>query len=153
MPNVRMALKRNYLQSRGSKFIAAIDEEIRIKRVKILRIHASGDFYDLAYLRKWQAIARLNPTVRFYAYTKMVRMVQAETLPHNLVVIFSYGGKEDSFIKPTDRHSQVFATKADMKKAKYKDTTTNDINAIGKSKKIGLVYHGAKSKQFDSINP
>jgi hypothetical protein len=151
MPNVRMALKRNYLATKCNSFVDKIDSEIRDKKVKTLRIHASGDFYNKDYLLKWLRIARLNPHVKFYAYTKMVSLVKSFLLPSNLTIIFSYGGKEDYLIKATDRHSRVFPSWESMKKAKYSDTTTNDINALGKNKRVGLVYHGAKTKAFLTI--
>ena len=151
MPNVREALKRNYLETRGSQFASKMHAEIQKKKPKMIRIHASGDFYNRDYAIKWINIALINPKVRFYAYTKMVSLFKTLILPSNFTVIYSYGGKQDSLIKANDRHSKVFPSFADMTKAKYKDTTTNDINAIGRNKKIGLVYHGAKSKQFDSI--
>ena len=39
-------------------------------RLRAVRVHESGDFYSVAYIKKWAAIARALPAVRFYAYTK-----------------------------------------------------------------------------------
>jgi hypothetical protein len=53
-------------------------------------------------------------------------------------------------ISDHDRHARVFQNRADMIAAGYQDTTTNDINAMGDNPKIGLVYHGAKSKAWNT---
>lgn len=36
----------------------------------IVRVHESGDFYSLDYMRKWFKVARLFPDLTFYAFTK-----------------------------------------------------------------------------------
>lgn len=156
MPSVKEALRRNYEATKNyPKFIKAMDAEIKKKKPKIIRIHASGDFYSVGYFNSWICIAAMNPKVRFYAYTKMVGMVKATlSIPKNLTLVFSYGGTEDHLINPlTDRHSHVFSSFEEMEAEGYKDTTTNDINALGRSKKIGLVYHGAKKRSFDTVWP
>jgi hypothetical protein len=49
-----------------------ITVEIQKKRnKKAIRIHESGDFYSRKYLELWLEIARENPTVKFYGYTKV----------------------------------------------------------------------------------
>lgn len=55
------------------------------------RIHESGDFYSLEYLKKWIEIARACPTVNFLAYTKAVRLVELvkDEFPSNFVIRYS----------------------------------------------------------------
>lgn len=38
--------------------------------VKVLRIHVSGDFYDVDYVRRWIAICSACPHTQFFAYTR-----------------------------------------------------------------------------------
>lgn len=113
------------------------------------RVHDIGDFYSLAYWLKWEVIIRAFPKVQFYAYTKnipmMKRLEREGKLPENFTIIYSFGGKYDFLIdKEKDRHSMVFPTLAALKKAGYIDASNDDLKALGKNKKIGLVYHGAK---------
>jgi hypothetical protein len=153
MPSVKKAQEeRLALSQRGMIFAVEISEEIKRRGVKTLRIHDSGDFYSKRYLDSWLAVIQMNPSVRFYAYTKMIPLFRGLTLPSNFTVIFSYGGKFDSMIKPeTDRHSAVFPSLSALKAAGYADTTTYDHNAFGANHRVGLVYHGAKSKAWEAV--
>ena len=51
-------------------FERAVNAQIRADKVKIIRIHASGDFFSLAYALAWRRIAENNPAVLFWTYTK-----------------------------------------------------------------------------------
>ena len=48
----------------------AINAQIRADNIKIIRIHASGDFFSREYAEMWKRIAANNPAVRFWTYTK-----------------------------------------------------------------------------------
>jgi hypothetical protein len=113
------------------------------------RVHDIGDYYSLAYWLKWDAIIRSFPSVTFYSYTKNIpmfkRLEREGKLPTNFIVIYSLGGKYDFLIdQVNDRHSRVFETVNDLRRAGYIDASSDDLKAIGKTKKVGLVYHGAK---------
>jgi hypothetical protein len=132
-------------------FIDAIDAEIKRRKVTRLRIHDSGDFFNAQYTSMWLTIARNNPHVKFYAYTKMVSFFKARAalLPANFHVIYSEGGTQDKKInQETDRHSRVFATVKELKKAKYSDAHERDYPALAGKLRVGLVYHGAPSRQW-----
>lgn len=135
--------------SQQANFPELVQKEINSKRrITHVRIHDSGDFYSASYLSKWMKIARDNPNIVFYCYTKEVEMFKkyAKFLPSNFVYIFSYGGKQDYLIDPKkDRHSKVFSDKVGVD---YVDATNDDLLAIGQNKMIGLVYHGYKSKNW-----
>lgn len=151
--NVAQAYENRLALTRSPEFVSTIVNELkRRKSIKTVRIHDSGDFYSREYLDNWLKIINSLSHVKFYAYTKMLPLFQGLTLPPNFTVIYSFGGKFDSQIDTNkDRHSKVFATVKEMKQAKYVDTTTRDINAIGKNNRIGLVYHGSKGKEFKAV--
>lgn len=148
MPNVLAAQQARLDLSRNEQFVAVMNAEIKRRDIKRLRIHDSGDFYSRQYLNAWLAIISMNEQTLFYAYTKMIPLFSGVTLPKNFIVIFSEGGRWDNQIKPTDRHSRVFWTVAELKRAKYADAHKFDHNAFGKNHRIGLVYHGAESKRW-----
>jgi hypothetical protein len=145
-----------------STFVEEIQAEIDRIRVRVgeqvaIRIHDSGDFYSEPYTKKWLEIASNNPSVYFYAYTKMIPLFRRlETrgvkLPPNLRVIFSEGGKADHLINPTcDHHSRVFLNINAMGQEGYTDASSDDaVAAFSDSKRIGLVYHGPKSRTWTS---
>lgn len=150
--NVAKVFESRLKLSLSPNFIKIIDDEIKRRKIKRLRIHDSGDFYSKKYLEDWLKIMRANPNTVFYAYTKAVSMIkeyQADgLLPTNFVVIFSFGGTEDKLInKDKDRHSWVFSSVEALNQAGYSDAHLDDAVALGQNHKIGLVYHGTKSFQ------
>ena len=149
MPNVKAAQERRLALALSDNFVSVISAEIQARKVHKLRVHDSGDFFSLKYLQAWAEIAAQNPKTLFYAYTKMLPLLSMITLPGNFVVIKSAGGKWDNLIdQKTDRHSRVFTSQKELKAAGYADVTKLDSRAYGKNPKIGLVYHGPKSKAF-----
>lgn len=48
----------------------AIMAQIEADKIKFVRIHASGDFFNMDYAAMWQRIARAFPSVIFWTYTK-----------------------------------------------------------------------------------
>jgi len=71
---------KNLRASRGPGFARWMRGFLRENYVRILRIHVSGDFYSVAYIKKWIAIISGMPDVQFFAYTRSWR--DAEMLPH-----------------------------------------------------------------------
>ena len=119
----------------------------------VVRIHDSGDFYSLEYTLKWFDIMLKLPEVKFYAYTKMVPLFnllrKQGKLPNNFRIIYSEGGLADKLIKDTDFHARVFNSETELINAGYANAMDDDLIAgLGDHNKIGLVYHGAKSKTW-----
>jgi hypothetical protein len=146
--NVERALTKRYEASKEDNFIETITDELaKVKKDKqtYVRIHDSGDFYSPAYFAKWLEIARLNPTVRFYAYTKSHSFIRGIQLPENMDLIFSLGSKNDELInQDTERHSKIFYSVDEMAAAGYTDSSYLDIVAtkwVTENKKIGLLIH------------
>jgi hypothetical protein len=73
-PTVQAALQRNWQASRERFFAELMIHEIGWRKPRLVRIHSSGDFYDLGYIRQWGRIVRSCPTTRFYAYTRSWRL-------------------------------------------------------------------------------
>ena len=110
---------------------------------KAVRIHDAGDFFDVAYLRRWFHIARQNMDVLHYAYTKEVTMLRelAGEAPPNFRVVFSFGGTEDHLIdRDRDRHADVFPDDATLQAAGYFNQEANDLLAVtAPTTRIGIV--------------
>lgn len=65
------------------------------KGVKIVRIHASGDFYSRKYFMAWVKVAQARTDVQFFGYTKVLPYVKYAK-PDNFCLQYSFGGKMDS---------------------------------------------------------
>jgi hypothetical protein len=146
--NVERALTKRYEASKEENFVQTITDELaKVKKDKqtYVRIHDSGDFYSPAYFAKWLEIARLNPTVRFYAYTKSHSFIRGIELPENIDLIFSLGSKNDELINvENERHSKIFYSVEEMASAGYSDASYLDILATKwhtPNHKIGLIIH------------
>jgi hypothetical protein len=147
--NVERALTKRYEASKEADFVQRINTELaKVKTGKqiYVRIHDSGDFYSPAYFAKWLEIARLNPSVRFYAYTKSHSFIRGNfAIPENMDLIYSLGSTRDELInQETERHSKIFQSADEMSAAGYSDSSYLDINAtkwVTENKKIGLLIH------------
>lgn len=147
--NVSQAFEARLALSRSPRFVETIDAEIKRRKIKRLRIHDSGDFYSGKYRDDWFAIMRANPGTLFYAYTKAIPLFRTVQRPANFTLIFSEGGKLDKLINQTEmRHSRVFSSVDALKQAGYADASKDDSQATGPNHKIGLIYHGHKSRAW-----
>ena len=123
------------------------------EKVRILRVHDSGDFYSPQYLAMWCAIAEKLPHVKFYAYTKQIILVKLfrrmGAIPKNLNIVQSLGGKFDHLIDESFPHAKIFHNIDELLAAGYVDTTESDLPASDSANiKIGLVIHGSKKAKF-----
>jgi hypothetical protein len=107
-----------------------------------VRIHDSGDFFSRDYLAGWQEIAKRNPHILFYAYTKEVAMVKDADLnpDSNLLICYSMGGRQDDLIdRDRDRHADVFPDEDAVTAAGYFSQHASDLLAVlAPSNKIGI---------------
>lgn len=149
MPAVENALSNRYDASKEENFVSRITTELaKVKPGKqvYIRVHDSGDFYSPAYFAKWMEIARLNPGVRFYAYTKSHSFIRNKfAIPENFDLIYSLDSKNDELInQETERHSKIFYSMEEMSAAGYTDASYLDLNAtkwFTGNNKIGLLIH------------
>ena len=63
---IRNVMARDYMEWTEN----AISAQIEADNVRFIRIHASGDFFSVAYAEMWKRIAINNPGVTFWTYTK-----------------------------------------------------------------------------------
>ena len=107
-----------------------------------VRIHDSGDFFSREYLDGWREIARRNPHILFYAYTKEVAMVKDAALnpASNFLICYSMGGRQDHLIdRDTDRHADVFPDEQAITDAGYFSQHASDLLAVlAPSHRIGI---------------
>ena len=66
-----------------------INRQINEKKIKYVRIHSSGDFFSYEYFLMWCRIAKANPDVRFFTYTK-TGLYGDKNIPKNFNIKYSY---------------------------------------------------------------
>lgn len=74
--------------------MAQVLENSLPKNVEIVRIHASGDFFNGTYFRAWLKVIENHPSIFFYAYTKVYPLLKKD-IPDNFHLVYSFGGKWD----------------------------------------------------------
>ena len=96
-------------------------------KAKAVRIHSSGDFFNQAYFDHWLEIARTNPGVEFWAYTKSLPywINRLDSIPGNLILTASYGGKHDHLIEHYGLKN-VIVYKNPKEVPKHRPIDTND---------------------------
>ncbi|MCL5733176.1 MAG: hypothetical protein M1334_00735 [Patescibacteria group bacterium] len=70
LPSVIEAAKNRYQISKIDNFADLAVEEIKKRKIKLVRVHSSGDFYSKEYIGKWIAIASQCPEALFRTTTK-----------------------------------------------------------------------------------
>ena len=149
IPAVQAKHEQNYNYSKQDNFAELIQNEIDSKRKKIthIRIHSGGDFYNKKYLFKWLEIAKNNPDIIFYCYTKSIPLfkknIKLIDSINNFKYCYSLGGKFDFMIdKIKDNFSKVFQTGEQLLKEGFINASDNDFISFNESNnKIGLIYH------------
>ena len=118
------------------------------RRVNLIRVHVSGDFFNLAYLRGWYEFARRNPSVQLYAYTKSLRFVVAtlNECPNNFRIIASRGGRSDELIDQHGlREARVVYSEAEAEALGLEIDHDDSLAAFG-SDSFALLIHGTQAK-------
>lgn len=112
--------------------------KLRGKKKLVIRIHSVGDFGfegrdRVEYFDTWVKIARANPNVIFYTYTKCVGMVKEYkrkySIPENLSITYSWGGTQDELIEKDDKQAKVIM-KGEKIEEGWVDATDNDMIPI-----------------------
>jgi hypothetical protein len=155
---VKDAQERRLQASKQDNFVDVMCQELIKLRVGAVRVHDSGDYYEESYLDKWIEIAKKNPSIIFYSYTKSIDFFKSDVntwkkiLPSNMVITFSYGGKHDNLInRKTDKHALVFQSLEQLLEHGYENTSDYDDNAYKADVKlVGLI--AKKSRKKDGWN-
>jgi len=118
----------------------------RKKNTKLVRIHESGDFFSGVYLDAWIAVARINPDLKFYCYSKNLPLFLDANLPDNFFMTASYGGKFDHYIDAGvfPRYSKVVHTDEEAE-AIGLEVDHDDSHCFGDSP-FALLVHSTQPK-------
>jgi hypothetical protein len=112
MPRLKSTYAQNREVTQGDTFIDTMIGHIQqaTRKVKVFRIHVSGDFYSATYTRKWIAIVQALPDVQFYAYTRSWRVASIRpTLEelHALPNIQLFASMDVTIIEPAPEARRV----------------------------------------------
>jgi hypothetical protein len=127
----------------------SIDHHEQKHKIKGIRIHASGDFFDQPYFDAWLNVAKNRQDLLFYAYTKSLPYWQERKaeLPPNLRFIASKGGKADHIIDKEGFRQAVIVQNQGEAKDKQLNIDLNDFLAAFGDSDFALLLHGTQGKE------
>ena len=116
------------------------------KNITKVRIHESGDFFNIIYLKAWLNVAKLNKDIKFYCYSKSLDFFLEVLLPNNFFMVASYGSSFDYLIDQGyfPKYSKVVFSKDEAKKVNL-DIDKDDSLCFG-NKAFALLLHGMQEK-------
>lgn len=118
------------------------------KNTGIVRIHVAADFATQAYFDTWLAVAAACPSVRFYAYTKMLPLwvKRLHNIPHNLSLTASVGGKFDDLIGRYNlKYARVVYSENEAQELGL-PIDHDDSLALDSKESFALLIHGVMPK-------
>ena len=126
------------------------------KNINKVRIHSSGDFFNGEYLRAWFAVARLNPQLKFYCYSKSLHLFGTNiSIPDNFFLTASMGGLRDDLIHKGffKRYAIVVNSEAEAIKKGIEHTgkpyeIDKDDSHCFKPEPFALLIHGTQKKGY-----
>jgi len=74
MPSVNDGVEQNYRASKRANFARKVIQQIRKEKIRLVRWHPAGDFYDEEYIQKWIRIVSRCGATQFYGYTRAWRV-------------------------------------------------------------------------------
>jgi len=96
--------RRNYRAVRRGGWEDRMINELESGKIKILRLHSSGDFFSWSYYRNWINIMTHLSDVKFFAYSKQASFVKwiIDKPMNNFHMVYSHGGLQDEYAKEYD---------------------------------------------------
>lgn len=148
-PSVRAMRWDNYTQIKESNDVAGLILKSIPARVKVIRVHSSGDFFNKAYFMAWVKVANARPDITIFGYTKVIQYVSAEK-PANFKLVYSMGGKMDS-IRTTEPACHVVKSEINPPAPiACKVSPADDFNRILAGESFSLLLHGTQPARVAS---
>ena len=146
-PQVRAARHWNFELLRGEteeEMFHRIQASIP-KKAKIVRIHVSGDFFNQRYFNAWARVARSNPSILFYAYTKSLKYwIDGDETPSNLKLTASWDNSNSFVIEMKNlKYARVVFSEEEAAKLGL-EIDHDDSHAYGGDESFALLIHGTQ---------
>lgn len=135
------ALRRLTLDGMVALILSSIPKE-----TKIVRIHASGDFFSRKYFNAWVKVAQIRTDIQFFGYTKVLPYVNSPK-PDNFRLVYSYGGKMDSKVTCEPVAYVVKNVAEAIERGLHPacvDSPADDFNLIMSGRTFALSLHGTQ---------
>jgi len=160
LPNVRKSRQENLATLRGKSTPQIVELILSAipKNAKIIRLHVSGDFFSLGYLKAWLIVASRRPDLKIYCYTKSLHFIQSVSynqlnpllgrgqLTTNFRVTASRGGKFDHLIEVLGLREAKVVYSEDEANNLGLSIDHDDSHAAQLGGSFALIIHGTQPK-------
>ena len=149
--NSRNAGWENFDQLRQAKTVDAMLALLEAglpKNADVVRLGVNGDMFNQNYFDACLELARRNPNVSFYAYTKSLGywVARLGQIPANLNLNASHGGKLDNLIQEYGLKSAVVVFHPSEAEALGLEIDHDETHALFGSESFALLIHGQQPK-------
>ena len=150
-PTVRRQREHNTNLLKGKTFdemVETISNSLPI-HAKYIRVHIGGDFFNQTYFDAWMEIARRNPSIVFYSYTKSLSfwVARLDKIPSNYRLTASKGGRQDELIEKHDLRSAEVVFSESEANIRGLEIDHDDSHAYSEDpKSFALLIHGTQPK-------
>jgi len=129
---------------------ASINAKDRNHKIDLVRIHESGDYWSELYFLAWLRVARMDPTRKYYGYTKQLQvwLNNIDEIPENFYLTASMGGNLDPMLSS---HAHQFKRISYVVYSEMEASSLglpidfDDSNCFG-DKPFALLIHGTQAK-------
>ena len=114
----------------------------------VIRVHVGGDFFSQRYFEAWLEVAKLNPNITFYAYTKSLPywVANMDIIPDNFALTASRGGRYDDLIDNANLKTATVVLSPQEAHAKGLPIDHDEYHAINNAGDFALLIHGTQPK-------
>lgn len=154
--NTYDARKHNFdlLKKRKTPEMVKLIKESLPAKATMVRIHVGGDFFNQSYFDAWVKVAKDNPKVLFYAYTKALPfwVARINEIPDNLKLNASKGGLRDDLIKEHNLKEAVVVYSEKQAVDMGLEIDHDDTHAYKQEKSFALLIHGSQPAGSEASN-
>lgn len=119
------------------------------KKIKLVRMHQSGDFFNQAYFDAWLMVAQQHPEWIVYGYTKALPfwVKRLHAIPANMKLVASRGGTHDHFIEMFGlRSARVVLSEREARRKWKLQIDHDDTHCWKYDKDFAILIHGTQPK-------
>jgi len=149
-PVVRKSRWHNFNLLRGKTEMQMADVIYKSlpTKCKLVRIHASGDFFSQTYFDAWVSVATVMSDKIFYAYTKALPywIARRGSIPDNFKLVASLGGKHDDLILKHNLRNVLVVYSEEQAHKLGLPIDHDDTHAWNYDGDFALLIHGTQPK-------
>jgi hypothetical protein len=116
------------------------------RKIKLVRFHQSGDFFNQAYFDAWLMVAQQHPELIFYGYTKALPFwaKRLHAVPSNMKLVASRGGTHDSLISMFGLRSAKVVLSVEEAAGLGLEIDHDDTHVWKYDKDFAILIHGTQ---------